>query len=58
MTYTVENTWTEKTTKHRTWEAAFTAAAKHAEDQVLIHEHDKDGTRTYNQAGELISRDD
>jgi hypothetical protein len=57
MKYIVENTKTEKITEHRTWQAAMNAAAKHPAEDVVITEIDRDGERTYNQAGQVMSRD-
>jgi hypothetical protein len=58
MKYIVENTRTEKISEHRTWGAAMRAAAKAGEShEVVITERDRDGERTYNTEGQVMSRD-
>ncbi len=57
MKYTVENTTTEKITTHSTWGGAMREAAKHPQEQVIIIEKDRDGERTYNALGQVMSRD-
>jgi hypothetical protein len=56
--YTVENTATETRSEHRTWSAAIRAAAKAGDPrEVVIIERDRDGERTYNTRGQVMSRD-